>query len=297
MARITPEFGKLIKAILLITITSFSTWGMASDEIYLRLQPIQYDTKSNSVYVEVELKYDGSNTFVLADQNYRLYFDAASLKFDAKQSKSTLPKALYGNLDIHEVVQGAPAGPIDQLEFDDKLGFINFSINLNNEQLGGIRLKRDEEWRKIALLKFELEPNQDPADIVWSRDGFTHKYATAFVQILQWHAPYKTTLARVSEFYDTSVADNRAPRIGEITLAPNPAIEFINIKLDHQATADLNVRVMDNMGRAILSQTLSRGDMDSAIAVEHLAAGKYNVEVHDSATGSIFVETFVKVLQ
>lgn len=293
----TPEFGKLSKVIFLVFFTALSTWGLASDDIFLRLQPSQYDAKSNSVYVEVELKYDGSSSFVLADQNYRLYFDAASLKFDAQHSKSTLPKALYSSLDIHEVVQGAPAGPIDQLHFDDELGFINFSINLNNENTGGIQLKRDEEWRRIAILKFELEPNQDPAEIVWSRDGFTHKYATAFVQILQWHAPYKTTLAKVSEFYDTSVADNRAPQIGDITLAPNPAIDFINIQLDHQAVADVNVKVTDIMGRAVHTHTFSRGDMTCSIDVENLTAGKYNVEIHDSATGSIYVETFVKVVQ
>ena len=291
----TPEFTAFCRSLIALVIVFVASIGYASDDIFLRLQAGEYDPSSNSVYVDVELKYDGNHAFVLADQNYRLYFDAASLTFDAKKSKSTLPKSLYSNIDIHEIVQGASAGTVDQLEFDEHLGFLNFSINLNSDYSGGVRLKRNEEWKRIAVLRFELEPNQDPAGIVWSRDGFTNKYATAFVQILQWHAPYKTSLAKVSEFYDTSVADNRAPRIGNITLAPNPAIEFVNIKLDNQAVADVNIRILDVVGKPMISETLSRGAINSSIAVDQLAAGTYNVEIHDSATGSLFVESFVKV--
>ncbi len=265
------------------------------DNVFLRLQPNFYDASTNSVYVDVEIKYDGSGQFVLADQNYRIYFDAASLKFDREHSNSDLPKDLYEPLYIHELIEDVQASGIDQLDFDGHLGFLNFSINLTDDRQGGIVIEKKHGWERVAVLKFELAPNQNPADIVWSRNGMTHKYATAFVQILEWISPNKTALASISQFYDTSVADIRAPKISEITLSPNPAIEYVKIQLDQQPLQDVQISISNSIGQTVYTTTMFRGSKVLQIPVEELNQGTYNIELLDTATGYVFTETFVKV--
>jgi len=267
----------------------------ANSDVKLRLQPNLYDPSSNSVYVNVEIKYDGAGEFVLADQNYRIYFDASSLHFDAKYSNSDLPSDLYSDLKIHELIEDAPADKVNQLKFDKHLGFLNFSINLANEYIGGIKIKESHDWERVAVLRFQLEPNQNPADIVWSREGTTNKYATAFVKIMEWLGPNRTTLAEISEYIDTSVADNRAPQISNIDISPNPAIDFIKVSFDAQALDEVDINISNAIGQSVHQDIMVRGSNALQISLNDLTEGTYTLEALDKATGRIFTETFIKV--
>ncbi|MFT4567841.1 MAG: hypothetical protein ACI9FN_002809 [Saprospiraceae bacterium] len=267
----------------------------ANSDVQLRLQPNLYDPASNSVYVNVEIKYDGTGEFVLADQNYRIYYDASSLQFDTKYSNSDLPSDLYSDILIHELLENVPADKVNQLKFDKNLGFLNFSINLSNNFTGGIKIKPSHGWERVAILRFQLAPNQDPADIVWSRNGTTNKYATAFVQIMEWLGPNNTELAEISEFTDTSVADYRAPQISKVVLAPNPAIDFVKVTLDAQALDKVGVVIRNAIGQSVYKTSMIRGSKLLQIPLSDLIGGTYTLEAMDKATGRKFTEAFIKV--
>ncbi len=267
----------------------------ADSDVQLRLQPNLYDHASNSVYVNVEIKYDGAGEFVLADQNYRIYFDASSLQFDTKYSNSDLPSDLYSDIYIHEHLENVPAGKVNQLEFDKNLGFVNFSINLSNDFTGGIKIKPSHGWERVAILRFQLAPNQDPADIVWSREGTTNKYATAFVQIMEWLGPNKTELADITEFTDTSVADFRAPQISIVILAPNPAIDFVKVKLDAQTLDQVDIKISNALGQEVHKTKMVRGSTVLQISTSEYSPGTYTLEAIDRSTGRKFTETFIKI--
>ena len=286
MRRLTVTASYLVLFILSLS---------ANSDVQLRLQPNIYDPSSNSVYVNVEIKYDGAGEFILADQNYRIYFDASSLQFDSKYSNSNLPNDLYSDIQIHELIENASADMVNQLEFDKNLGFLNFSIELSNDFAGGIKIKPLHGWKRVAILRFQLAPNQDPAEIVWSREGATNKYATAFVQIMEWLGPNRTTLTDISEFIDTSVADHRAAQISQVVLAPNPAIDFVNVTLDVQVLDQVDIKISSAVGQSVIESTMARGSTVLQIPLNELTVGTYTFEALDRSTGMKFTETFIKV--
>ena len=162
-----------MKAILTLLGVILALHMMAIEDITLRLNPSFYDKSTNTVYVDVELKYNGYGHFKLADQNYRLYYDSAMLQLDEDYSRSDLPQDLYSSIQFMEVYEGLEADQVNQLNFDDHLGFINFNIDLNNDTEGGISLIQDEIWHRVAVLNFKVEDKDALSQIVWSRNDAT----------------------------------------------------------------------------------------------------------------------------
>lgn len=268
-----------MKAILTLIGVLLTLHVMAIEDITLRLNPSFYDESTQTVYVDVEIKYNGYGHFRLADQNYRLYYDSATLRLEEDFSRSDLPQDLYSPIHFMEVYEDLQADKINQLDFDDHLGFVNFNIDLNNNKEGGITIKKDEIWTRVAVLNFKVADKNSLSQIVWSRSDATEDYATAFVEIMEWVAPNKTTSASIEDYVDASFNLNEKEQLFAVEISPNPSSDFIKLTFDKDLSESLMVNIYDAAGKAVISSKAYRGAATLNLAIARLSAGSYKIEL------------------
>lgn len=163
-----------------------ATVSNAQSEI--RFVRTSVDCQTNQACYDVQLRSLNGN-FNLAGQNYRIYYDNAKADF---VSGTKLLNASYGSFNI---ANGGDVGPTDatafssSLGFESTLGFLNYSIDLDNLATGGVALSND--WFSTSNICFDIDENvlnddNTCLELIWARDGLTNSLATAFVEVSEW---------------------------------------------------------------------------------------------------------------
>jgi len=268
----------------------------ALEDVSLRLHPSFYDPVSKSIYVDVEVRYDGEGDFRLADQNIRLYYDADQLELHKDYSRSDLPQDLYSNIRWHEVFEVQTADHVNQLSFDDELGFLSFSIELKEKRIGGITLAGDNTWQRIAVLNFKVEDADALSQIVWSTPEGTNKYATAFVEVMEWIAPFNTEASSVTTYVDASFSAKIDVSPKDMSIYPNPARDLVTLTYEDALETVSDVRITDMTGKLVQMHKIGAGTQEHTIDVSSLSPGTYIIEVIDLITERLITtEQLVKV--
>jgi len=181
----------------------------AQSSFDIRLAFFQHDTLNKIVYYDVELRNAGSNSWGLAGQNYRLFYNATHTQFTS--GESLLPQT-YQPFNLVQHVENIDATSVSNvIPFANTLGFLNFNIDLNNLSVGGIHLLENRNWVSVARLSFKLIDNENNAnsiETIWGRDGKTAVYAASFVEISEWIGANQTQAAIGVNYFDVSARLN-----------------------------------------------------------------------------------------
>jgi hypothetical protein len=161
----------------------------------IRFNRSSVNCSTGQVCYDVQLRPNGAGSFNLAGQNYRIFYNSALAGYVS--GVSTLPGQYQGFTlvqDLQDVNADAVNGP---LTFEATLGFLNYAMDLNDTQNGGIVLPANQ-WTTTSTLCFVVEPVvfSDPntcLEFVWAREGLTDNYATAFVEVSRWVSANITT--------------------------------------------------------------------------------------------------------
>lgn len=282
-----------MKTLLLALAVLCLNLANAATQIELRITKEVVSQEDNAVYAAVEILPTDNGTTVLADQNYRLYYDAATLALDIDGSYSKLPAANYGEIEIVEHIEGAN-GRIGQLAFDQELGFLNFTITLTDNNNGGVALDAQQGWTKVAVLKFTRK-NDNNAPIVWSRENVTDKYATAFVELTEWVAPFETKAMDIINYTDAELATEiEAATVISTQIGPNPTTDFVKVKFENEVTTELNVTVISLGGQVVNSTKINAGSIEATIDFSDLPSTVYTLQITDTFGQSVHTEKVVK---
>ena len=177
----------------------------------LQLKLLALDSINNFIHFELLLQNKKDETCGLAGQNYRLFYNSASLSFD---SGASLLGDDYQRFTLIQDIQNTNASGVNGfLAFEEHLGFLNFSIDLVNIMDGGVFLSKEKEWVSIAQLSFQLKKKSainDCLELIWGRENYTDAYATSFVEISEWVSPNNTRAAKIDTFQDW-MSDNCKP--------------------------------------------------------------------------------------
>ena len=285
-----------VKTTIFTLCVFISSYAFGIDDISLRLNPSFYDDQSQTIFVDVELRYQGKGQLNLADQNYRLYYDSDVMRLKEDQSRSDLPQDLYSKLQFMEVYEDLNADAVNQLAFDDHLGFVNFNIDLNSTAHAGIALRREDDWQRVAVLTFKISDRNALSQIVWSQTGTTDEYATAFVEIMEWIAPNETEPVGVNEYIDAAFNIEKELSGIDLTVSPNPTTDFIKMAFDRSLESDMNVMVFDAQGKMVKETMAYKGSEQLNLVVIEFAPGTYTVELYPVGSKKIAHTTsFVKV--
>lgn len=167
-------------------------WSIQEFDIRFMLKSIDCDTRQVCYYTQ--LRSADGQTWNLAGQNYRIFFDASKAVYiegslaraeglSPTQYSDILLTANIPNMD-------ASAFPSD-LPFKANLSFLNYSIDLMNLTNGGVDLTANGDWLSTSELCFDvtqevIDDGSECMNIVWGREGRTDGVATAFVEVSQW---------------------------------------------------------------------------------------------------------------
>ena len=272
-----------------------STMSLTAKNVDLRLSQGLYDAPSSSLYVNVEIKYNDNGTFVLAGQNFRMYYNTEVIRLDADHSNMQLPMDKYSDLQLTSVNEEVNASRVGQLNFDDNLGFANLSINLSDNKEGGITLTNDDGWVKIATLKFNVVSDIENAEVVWGRDGRTERYATAYAEVAEWVAPFATSSTDVN-FIDLSLSfsDITEEDSFEVQVGPNPASDYVKLNINRASDSDLDIFVRDLAGRIIMDDKLYAGESITQLNIADLAPATYIIDLIDQNVGKVYTHKIMK---
>lgn len=284
----------LINKITLALAAIFLATQLTATDLEIRFEKSEYDADSKELVVNVQVRNIAASAINLAGQNYRFYYDSEVLTLDTEQSFSALSSKSYSEISFDKHLKGIEADKVNQVSFDDNLGFVNFSINLKSNSNGGVILEQDE-WNTVAQLSFTVEQEATNYDLVWGRNGATDLYATAFVNIAKWIAPGRTDHAEIAFYGDLTSQDEAAKEIAfDATVGPNPTIDYVNITLAESLDADAQVYVKDMTGKLMSAQSIAEGDMTTRVDLSSAPAATYLVYITDN-TGSLLHQTRVVV--
>jgi hypothetical protein len=265
----------------------FISAQISASDINLRFTPANLDAASNELYVNIEVQYTQKGQLILAGQNYRFYYDSEVLDLNQEGSSSNLSSS-YGDITFEDNLRGIEADHVNQLIFDDNLGFVNFSIDLSDVSNGGLALTEDMGWVSIATVKFDVKDADKRYDIVWGREGVSDLYATAFVEIAQWVSPSKLDIVSISNYGDlSSELEAAAVAVRDIAVGPNPTIDFVTISFDQALKNNTTLSFRDLTGKQVKSSYMNRGEITTTIDLSDLTASTYFLEIADQEQGLI----------
>jgi len=256
----------------------------ATSVVDVRLSHNSLDKDNQTLYVNIDVRVDNGDRMILAGQNYRIYYPSEMLSLNEQGSKSQLSSQKYSKIQFSNVLENVEALGEGAISFDDNLGFANFSVELLDNQRGGSALSDHDGWVTIATLKFDVLADFSEVSMVWGREGMSESYATAFVEIAEWEAPQKTSSVVIDEYIDFNLAVNELSLEGidyEITVGPNPTIDFVEIKSDKALNSEMTVSIRDMGGKLVKTVRLNRGSAVYNIDVSTLLSSSYILDLSD----------------
>jgi len=278
---------KTFSTYLIATLASvlFTVSSLSASELEVRFDKAQFDETKQELYVNVQLRNTSQADITLAGQNYRFYYDSEVLALDTEASASALPGKKYSALALNDHKSGIQADKVNQVTFDDNLGFVNFTIDLDDLRDGGISLTTDK-WTTVARLKFDVKKMEAGYDLVWGREGATDRYATAFVELQEWKS--SSSLEKIDiVYYGDLSSQESAKEVAEFQAAigPNPTSDFVNITLEQTLDTNATVIIRDVTGKQIKTQTITRGDISTQIDLTDVTPTTYLLElINNEAT-------------
>ena len=166
-----------------VLLFSFWAWcGILISQENLKVRVIldHHEKVISQSCFNLEVRAVGDAKIGLASQNYRIFYNSGNLSLKKKGITLSLPVDTY-DLKIVQDLKGVNAQGTGELYFEKNLGFINFSVVLQNIQAGGILLN-GEQWSQIAQMCFDINDFDDPISIILARDEMTASYGRAFIE-------------------------------------------------------------------------------------------------------------------
>jgi uncharacterized repeat protein (TIGR01451 family) len=177
---------------------------VSAQNFNIRFSLESVDCQDNIVCYSVQLQPEGASSFNLAGQNYRIYWNALNATFVS--GSSVLPVSTYSDYTQVGLIENFDATGFGPLSFEANLSFLNYFIELNNLNSGGIVLAPND-WTTTSILCFEVSQDviDDPdvcMEAVFARSTLTNGYGTAFVEVARWTAPNMTVDATGVSYFD-----------------------------------------------------------------------------------------------
>ncbi len=172
-----------------------STYAQNQFDVRFNLTDINCET--GVACYDIQVSSVSSTAFVLGGQNYRIYYDNSKANYIS--GSSSLPSPAFTDYTvIQDIGPSDASGFSNNLGFESTLGFLNFTIDLNDVDNGsGITIPSNGTWVTTSNICFVvdqavIDSPGECLEIVWAKDGYTNDLATAFVEVVEWVASQNT---------------------------------------------------------------------------------------------------------
>ncbi len=220
-----------------VTIEERNPANSPEDETYTYgIRLVESSNELDNICFQLEVHSTAKQDWYLAGQNYRLFYDANQLAFEA--GRSFLGDQYQDFKIVQDVANIDASSSGGCLDFDKKLGFLNYSIDLFDTKEPAIALHTGDNWIATSEICFQKKEAFHAPAIVIGRDELTAEYATSFVELSAWQKEDKTLPARGNYYQDIGNACNS-------DLVETEEI-FINVKVLLQGCYDPTTELLSD---------------------------------------------------
>lgn len=275
-------FRHLDRSLLILVLAhSLILTPLMSQDASLRFEILQIE--EGLTEVKLMIKSHSDESFSLANQNFRIFYNAEQMSLEEDKVKNNLPSNRYTQPELIEHEQYVSAPGSDAMNASS-IGFLNFSVLLLDDDQGGITI--DDNWKHIYSLYFKTETDIKNTDITFANSALTSNLATAYVEISEWINPSKTNPMKLTTEPNNRVLSTH--QFADVSVGPNPTADFIYIMSDRSLA---NAKVYNSNGAQMLTRSLDGNE--SKVDLSNLIQGMYFVEIEDQQ-GNIEVKEIMK---
>ena len=187
---------KTIQALLaaLCLFCSFDSVAQQDDpqQFDLKFELENVDCETRQICYFTQIRSGNGVAWNLADQNYRIFYDASMASYISGSAERVIDPDLYSTVFLAADVQDVDASSFpSDIEFASTLSFLNYAIVLENQSTGGINLPTDGSFVNTSRICFDvtqelLDEGSTCLSLVWAEMGSTDAIATAFNEISEW---------------------------------------------------------------------------------------------------------------
>ena len=183
-----------------------------SYDINLALSSV--DCFTGTACYDVQLMSSGNSDFTLGNQNYRLFYSSEVGSFTSVIS--SLDNAFQpATLSNGTPIENQNAAGVGDLDFDDDLGFVDFSINLVSQNAGSDVVINTNSFTTTAQICFvvteEAILNADVCfETAWARTELTGVYNPSVLEVEEWVNPTESRELSPTSFNDLSSSSGNA---------------------------------------------------------------------------------------
>ncbi len=257
--------------ITIYSLFHFALLSHSQNKFDVRLHLDSVNCVELQVCYAVQLRSSSGQSWNVAGQNYRLYYDGSLASFQS--GYSLLPNTYQGFTLVQDIQNVDASATNGVLSFESSLSFLNYTMDLNDIINGGINLPANGDWLTTSQLCFTVSSSLlDSPDVcleaVWAREGLTNEYATSFVQVSEWTTSNNTQAAS-GDFYDDldtsdgavscltgycAFPDTIFALLGDTCLDAN-VYELLDVKRSEvlQASTNISLSLTDTCVRVLLT--------------------------------------------
>ena len=242
-----------------------------------------YSLHERHVGVDIIISSEDLASFVLGNQNIRLFYNADRLTLTEDKIESHLDKSIYSDVSISEHEHYDTHVIVNDAHYDG-VGFLSFNVLLIDDISGGEKVGNN--GKHIYTIHFEKTSDFDPSDITLALPELTEELATAFVEVAEWIDPLTSkpmVLTLTPSLMEAKTSDDI-----HLSLGPNPTTDYIYMLSDEMI---VNVNMYSTNGQKVLSKKLDTNE--TRINMVGLTEGMYIVEIED-AEGRLHIRQIAK---
>lgn len=255
--------------IFIISFPLFFTFQLtAQNQWNIQFSQSDLDCNGQTACYQIELQSASGNTWTLGDQNYRLFFDGDLMTVT---SVTSLLPNLYGaaNIDQNIKISGQgqeAASPLDDI--DDNLGFLDFSIILNDKNNPGAATQIPTNvFIPIAEICIDIDlaalsaNNPDCLAFYHSRPSTAGNITSQYIVLSENDTPGTTVATGGANYDDLNSDDGNAACVHfdcastnstPPTFTASATVEDITINCDESLPEIPTVTAMDNNGNNVV---------------------------------------------
>lgn len=167
---------------LILTFASIFTLISLSAQVNIGTELNRTSETDNSLCVSIDLHNTKEVAMRIEGQNVRVYYDSDKLAFDKVFMDGMMTSTAY-EYELVMNKSGLSKDEVDQLSFDNHMGFLNFAITARDEVENQSIIESQLSFHAQTVCFTKKVDEISSSDIVLARKGVTDGYSKAFVVV------------------------------------------------------------------------------------------------------------------
>lgn len=167
---------------LILTFASIFTLISLSAQVNIGTELNRTSETDNSLCVSIDLHNTKEVAMRIEGQNVRVYYDSDKLAFDKVFMDGMMTSTAY-EYELVMNKSGLSKDEVDQLSFDNHMGFLNFAITARDEVENRSIIESQLSFHAQTVCFTKKVDEISSSDIVLARKGVTDGYSKAFVVV------------------------------------------------------------------------------------------------------------------